>query len=152
VAIDTEDRDKDQVGPIQQMRLAIEGNVTQQHHTCVLAVDLAGVDARLDQDGRLGRIELGTVFRGDDGIDVAAFRRGAEAFDADQVGCGIQTVKPCAGIGIVGAEVQFGILFEPRGPFVGCGAQQVTRAAFPFRRGRQELLIPGGDVGDGCRF
>jgi hypothetical protein len=83
--VDAEDRDQDQVGPVQQAVFSVKGDVAQQHHARVLAVDLARMDAGLGQQDGLGRIEGRAVLGGDHGVDRPAFRRGSELFDADQV-------------------------------------------------------------------
>jgi hypothetical protein len=86
MAVDRQDRDQDQVDPVEQAVLAVEGDVAQQHHARVLAVDLARMDAGLDQQHRLGRIEGLAVLAGDHRIDRPALGRDAELLDADQVG------------------------------------------------------------------
>jgi hypothetical protein len=144
MAIDAEDRDQDQVDLVQQAALAVEGDVAQQHHARVLAVDLARMDAGLGQQHRLLGIELGAVLRRDHRIDRPPLRRDAELLDADQVRRRVQPVEPFAGVDIVGAEVVLGIGLERRHPRIGLVADQRLARALPLRGGRQEGLVPGG--------
>ena len=152
MAVDGQDGDEDQIDPVQQVGLAVEGDVAEQHHARVLAVDLAGVDAGLGQQHGLGRVEGRAVLRGDHGIDGPALGRDTELFDADKVRGGVQPVEPGTGVGVVRAFVVLGVRLEGRDPGVGGVAQQRPAGPVPGRCGRQEGLVPGGGIGDGRRL
>ena len=147
MTVHRQDGDQDQIDPIEQILAAVKGDVAQQHHAGVLAVDLAGMDARLGQQHRLGWIEGGPVARGNDGIDGPAFRRGPERFDADQVGGRVKPIEPGAGLGIVGREIMLRVLFKGGGPGVIGGSQQVAAGPVPLWGGRKERAVPRLGVG-----
>lgn len=72
VSIRVENRHEQEIGVIEQRRLAAKREVAEQHHACVLAVDLAGVNACLRQQrGQAGGRQLPELThaaaRGDDG-------------------------------------------------------------------------------------
>ena len=147
VAVDRQDRDQDQVDAVQQVVAAVEGDVAQQHHARVLAVDLARVNPGLGDQERLGRIEFGAVARGDDGVDRPALRRGPELLAAAQVRRRVQPVEPGASVGVVRAEVMLRIGLEAGHPRIGRRAQQVAALSVPLGRRRQEGPVPRGGVG-----
>ena len=147
MAVHRQHGDQDQIDPVQQVITTIEGDVAQQHHTGVLAVDLARMDAGLGQQQRLGRIQRRPVARGDDGIDGPALRRGPERFDADQVGGRVQSVEPGAGGRVVRREIVLGILFKGGGPGIARRPQQIATGPIPLRGGRQERAVPRLGIG-----
>ncbi len=133
--IHRQDRHQDQIDPVQEAVLAIKGDVAQQHHAGVLAIDLTRMNAGLGQDHRLGRIEGRAVLGRDHGVDLAPLGRDAERLDADQVRGLIQPVEPGPRVGVGRAEVQIGVTLEVRRPAIAGLAQQ--RAAGPVPGGRR---------------
>ena len=53
VTVDIVDRHEDQIDMVEQIILSVQGDVAQQHQPGILAVDLAGVNASLDEHDRL---------------------------------------------------------------------------------------------------
>ena len=117
--------------------------IAQQHQSRVLAFDLPGVDAGLDEDDllarparRLGR-ELAAARR-DDEHQVAAFRRNAEARQLELVGCGgRELLQIGARIGITWRRFEMRG-FRGRDPVVrvrACGAdgEQAENRSKPAR-------------------
>ena len=96
VAIDIEDRHEDEVHPIEQVGLSPHRYVPEQHQPGILAVDLAGVDARLHEDDGT----LTGALAGADEHQIAAFARRAERLDRDQWRGGGEPVEPRADLRI----------------------------------------------------
>ena len=64
MAIDRENRDKQEIDVVEQVGLdAPDGNVAQQHEAGVLAIDFTGMNTGLDQQSRLA-VALESAWRG----------------------------------------------------------------------------------------
>ena len=138
VAVGVEDRHEHQIGMVEQPVLAAQRDVAQQHQPGILAVDLARVDARLDQQHRLARAPLA----GADVIERAALCAGAEAFDRQQRRGGDQPVEPRARRVVAGRIVEMRA-FRRGDPRIVVAHDQLLAGAVPWQQRRQR----GGDRG-----
>jgi len=129
-----------------------DGHVAQEHHSRVFPVDLAGVDPRLRQHGRLARRaeRLGrerAAGRGDDHPDVAPLGALPDRHDLE-IGRGVgEPLEPGDRLRVAGRAQQPALL-ERRSPRVALG--DCERAALPVprdRRRKDRALSSGCRVG-----
>ena len=78
--VDIVDRHEDQIDLVQQPVLAALRDIAQQHQARILAVNLAGVDARLHQDDGLARPALAGAHH----QQIPPLARAAETLDRDE--------------------------------------------------------------------
>ena len=115
VAVHAEHRDVDQHHMVEQVRdLAGDRDIAQQHQPGVLALDLAGVDAGLQQHhgfvrgARGGRIE-GAIATGDRHRHRPAFGRAAESVEMDHARRGpLQPLQISQRVGVAGRGAEMG--------------------------------------------
>ncbi len=142
MAVHAEDGHKQEVSPLEQLRPgAFHGQVPQQHQPGVLAVDLAGMDARLGQEGGFagglqGGRGKGPFRRGYDHPDVpplVAFAQG----DQVQLRRGLdQPLQPGHGLVVAGRGDQAGAL-GGREPGIIVRYNELLALAVPGQHRRQ---------------
>ncbi len=124
VAIDVEDRDDDEDHVIQPGGVFLaDHHVADQHERGVLAFDLSGVNAALDEHDDLAGLSGGlgrerAVLGHDEGDHGAALGRGADGLHFDEARGSLQAVRDLDGFGVGRGLVPIGFL---------AGGQEVGR-------------------------
>ncbi|MNZ36361.1 hypothetical protein D3C78_537780 [compost metagenome] len=149
VAVDVDGGDEQDVDLLQQAgeRLVAGGHVTQQHEHRVLAVGLAGVDFRFDEDRRLARlvqrrrrlVGLRGSHREHHRVAFGAFLRQVAERDF-AAGRGRQLLHPGTGLFVVGGLAEAAGLGEGYQRVIGLG-DELRAGQLLLEHRRQDALL-----------